>query len=84
MGELAAGKISHFYHKINVAVIELTHSIKVGDRIRIVGHGTDFTQNVESIQVEHHNIEEAQSGQSIGIKVNEPLKPVCQVYLVND
>jgi translation elongation factor EF-1alpha len=84
MGELLVGRISHFYHKINVAVVELTNSIKVGDKIRIVGHGTDFTQQIESIQIEHHNVEEAHKGQSIGLKVHESLRPECKVYLVND
>ena len=79
--ETQVGKISHYYPKINVAVVEVKDgSIKVGDEIHIKGHTTDFKQRVVSMQIEHEEIELAEPGQSIGIKVEEPVRANDLVY----
>jgi putative protease len=65
------GKITHFFSKIGVAVVELTDTIKVGDTILIKGAHTEFEQKVKSMQIEHESIEEAKKGQSIGMKVEQ-------------
>ncbi len=69
MGETEIGKITHFFSKISVAVIELTDTLKVGDTIHVKGATSDFTQTVDSMQIEHENMEEAKAGESIGLKV---------------
>ncbi len=75
------GKITHFFPKISVGVIEITSgTLKVGDRIRIKGKITDFEQEITSMQIEHQNVEEAEEGQSIGLKTNEPVKEHDVVY----
>jgi putative protease len=76
------GKISHYFSKIGVAIIDLSDSLKLGDTIRVVGGGADFTQVVESMQIEHQNIEEAKSGDSIGIKISQKVKEEHKVYKV--
>lgn len=76
------GKVSHYFSKIGVAVIDLSDSLKVGDMIRIVGGETNFTQAVESMQSEHQNIEEAKVGDSIGIKVNQKVREGYKVYKI--
>ena len=43
------GKIIHYYSHINVAVVKLSDNLKVGDKIRVKGHTTDFEQAIESI-----------------------------------
>ncbi len=63
------GDVSHFYTNIEVAVVELTGKLKVGDRIMIKGATTDFTQLVESIQIDHDQVTEAGSGDSVGLQV---------------
>ena len=79
--EMQVGKIAHYYPKIGVAVVEVTGgSIKVGDEIHIKGHTTDFRQKVASLQVEHEKIEMAESGMSIGMKVDEPVRGHDLVY----
>lgn len=81
MEEMQVGKVTHYYTKIGVAVIEITDgSIKVGDEIHIKGHTSDFKQKVSSMQIEHENVEMAEPGQSIGIKVNEPVRANDVVY----
>ena len=83
MPEEMVGKVASYFKKINVAAIDITHgNLKVGDTIHIYGHTTDFTQNVESIQIEHQQIQEAKAGDSIGIKVKDPVRHNDTVYKV--
>ena len=79
--ETQIGKVTHYFAKIGVAVIEVTDgSIKVGDQLRIKGHTTDFKQKVTSMQIEHDKVEIAEPGQSIGMKVSEPVRANDLVY----
>ena len=65
------GKVVHFYPKISVAIIELTGSLKVGDKI-VIGEGDDaFEHTVSSMEYEHKKLEEAKAGDSVGIKVDQ-------------
>ncbi len=70
MTEKKIGKITHFFSKISVAIIELTDDVlSVGETIHVKGHTADFTQKVDSMQIEHLNVPKAEIGQSIGLKV---------------
>lgn len=82
--EQEVGKISHYYDKAGVGIIELTDVLKVGDTIHIKGHTTDFTQQVASLQIEHQNIEEAKAGDSVGIKVDQLVREHDLVYKVSE
>ena len=82
MAEKEIGRISHYYSKIGVAVIELKDAIKVGDRIHIKGHTANFEQDIGSMQIEHQKMDEAHTGQSIGLKVSQPCHEHDTVYLV--
>ena len=74
------GHITHFFSKINVAVIELTAPLAVGDRILVKGPTTDFEQAVDSMQIEHANIPRAEAGQSVGLKMAEHVRERDVVY----
>ncbi|MCK4424615.1 translation elongation factor-like protein [Candidatus Bathyarchaeota archaeon] len=74
------GRVTHFFAKISVAVVELTAPLAVGDRILIKGPTTDLEQVVESMQIEHENIERAEAGQSIGLKVEQRVREIDIVY----
>jgi putative protease len=74
------GRVTHFFPKISVAVIELTKPLSVGDTILIKGPTTDFEQVVESMQIEHKNVQQAKAGQSIGLKVAERVREKDMVY----
>ncbi len=75
------GRISHYFDKIGVAVIDLDSPLKKGDTIRIEGgESTDFTQTVESMEVEHQKIEKAKKGDSVGLKVKEKVREGYKVY----
>ena len=75
------GKISHYFPKISVAVIEVSAPLKVGDKIKIKGANTDFEQIVESMQIEHEKIEEAKPGDSIGLKTQERVREGDTVFI---
>ncbi len=74
------GKITHYFGGIGVAVIELEDILRVGDTIRIVGGTTDFTQAIESMEMEHKKIDEAKAGDSIGLKVSDKVREGYKVY----
>ncbi len=82
MQEKEIGKITHYYGHLNVGIIELSDTLKIGDSIRIKGHSSDFTQSVDSMQIEHANVSEAKSGDVIGIKVIQKAHPHDKVYKV--
>ena len=74
------GRITHFFSKISVCVIELSAPLAVGDTIAIKGPTTDFEQPVESMQIEHNNVQRAEAGQSIGLKVAQRVRENDMVY----
>ena len=74
------GRITHFFTKISVAVIELIAPLVVGDTIMIKGPTTDFEQIVESMQIEHNNVQRAEAGQSIGLRVAQRVRENDMVY----
>ena len=76
------GKVTHYFSKIGVAVIELSDTLKVSDTIRIVGGQTDFNQTVESIEIEHEKVQEAKAGDSVGLKVEQKVREGYKVYKV--
>ncbi len=76
------GKVSHYYTKIGVAVIELIDELSVGDEISIEGATTNFRQKVESIQIQHKNVEKAKAGDSIGLKVIDRVRENDSVYKI--
>ena len=83
MEEHKIGEVIKFFGKIGVAAIQLSEgALKVGDTIRIVGHTSDVSQVIESMQVENANVQEAGKGADIGIKVKERVREHDTVYKV--
>jgi len=74
------GQVTHFFTKISVAIVELKAPLAVGDSILIKGPTTDFEQVVESMQIEHENVERAGAGESIGLKVAGRVREKDTVY----
>ncbi len=82
MEEKKVGEVIKFFGKISVAAIRLTDTLRIGDKIHIVGHTTDITQTVESMQIENKNVQEAGSGADIGIKVKDKVREHDTVYKI--
>lgn len=81
--DIQIGKVTHYYDKIGVAVIEVTNQpLKVGDTVKVSGHDNEFTQKITSLQVEHDQVSEVGVGESCGMKVDEPVKAGDVLYLV--
>ena len=78
--EKPIGEVTHYYTNIGVGIIKLSDSLKTGETIKIKGHSTDLEQTVESMQVEHKEIDEAKSGDVIGIKVSDHVREGDKVY----
>jgi translation elongation factor EF-1alpha len=82
MPEIEIGKVSDYFAHPMVAGVDLTRELKTGDRIHILGHTTDIEMELTSMQIDHQNVPVAQSGQAIGIKVPERVRPGDTVYAV--
>jgi translation elongation factor EF-1alpha len=81
--EKEVGIITNFFERISVAGIDLTGTVKVGDNLHFKGATTDFTQQIESMQIEHQNVTEAHAKDAIGIKVKEKVRKGDKVYLIS-
>jgi len=70
MPEERIGRVDKYYSHLNVAVIELAGGpLRVGDVVRIRGMTTDFEQPVESMQIDHAPVKQAEAGQRVAIQV---------------
>jgi len=85
MEEKKVGEVIKFFGKIGVAAIRITEgSLKVGDKIHIVGHTTDVSQTVDSMQVENKSVQEAGVGADVGIKAKDRVREHDTVYRVTE
>lgn len=82
--EKSIGKITHYFDKIGVAIIELTEPLKVGETLHFFGHDVDFNQKVESMQIEHQSVQEAAGDESVGLKVEQKVKEGTEVFRVTE
>jgi translation elongation factor EF-1alpha len=77
------GKVTHYYDKLNVAIIDLDGTLSVGDNIKFALGGEDlFEQKVESIQIEHEKKDSAGKGDVVGLKTQEAVKEGTEVYKI--
>jgi translation elongation factor EF-1alpha len=75
------GKITHYFDKIEVGIIEISKGkLAVGDEIHIKGATTDFEQAVDSMQIEHEQVQTAKKGDAIGLKVKDKVREGDEVY----
>ena len=84
MPEVEIGKVSDFFARPVVAGIHLTSSLKVGEKIHIIGHTTDMEFTVASMQINNVNVEEAKAGDDVGIKVGDRVRGGDTIYKVTD
>jgi hypothetical protein len=80
--DILIGKVTHYYNRLSVAVVELVGELCLGDQIAILGHTTEFTQPVESLEIEHHKIQSAGTGQEVALKVWEAVRAGDLVYKI--
>jgi putative protease len=80
--EEPVGKITHYFPQIAVAAATLSGELKVGDRVRVKGHTTDFTEAIESLEIEHQKVDRAGPGDDVAFKVSEKARPGDQLLRV--
>ncbi|MDX1386011.1 MAG: EF-Tu/IF-2/RF-3 family GTPase [bacterium] len=82
--EEEVGTVEHYYNGLHVAAIHVEHGrLKVGDRIHIRGHTTDFEETIGNMQVNHTEVREAGRGAHVGIPVHEKVRNHDHVYIVH-
>lgn len=83
--EEKVGIVTGYFAKIGVAVVHLTDgALQAGDKIRVSGHTTDFTQTVESLQLEHRPIQRAEQGSEVAIKILDRVRRHDQVLRIRE
>lgn len=83
MVEEKIGIVEHFFNKVGVAAIKITSGVlKVGDTIHIVGAHTDFTQKIDSMQIDRNPVEAVKAGDDVGIKVKDRVREHDVVYKI--
>ncbi|MFC2163179.1 EF-Tu/IF-2/RF-3 family GTPase [Candidatus Altiarchaeota archaeon] len=83
MTEKKVGQVFSYYPKAEVAAVRMTDGIlRKGDKIHILGHTTDFTQNIDSMQIQAEERDEVRSGEEVGLKVHERVRPNDGVYKI--
>ena len=83
MEDQLVGTVTHYFGQPHVAIVEITEGeLRVGDTIRVVGHTSEFTQQIQSMQLDHAPVDSASIGDSVGIEVGERTREHDRVYLV--
>jgi putative protease len=81
--EKQIGHITHFFNGIGVAVLSLTETLELGDKIHILGHTTDFIQTVTSMEIDHKKVTSVGSGDDVAMKVDEPVRNGDAIYKIS-
>lgn len=85
MPESKVGEVVKFFAKPGVAAIVITDDgLKTGDTVHFKGHTTDFTQTVDSMQIDNQPVEQAGVGDDVGIKVADRVRPGDVAYRVSE
>ncbi len=74
------GKVTHYFPHVSAAVVKVKAPLAVGDNIKIKGSSSDFTQIVESIQIDRVSISKAKKGDEIGLLVISRVREHDVVY----
>ena len=82
MAEKEIGKVIHYFDKAMVAVIRLSGALKVGDDIKFVYNENEFTQPIESMEVEHKKVKSGKKGNEVAIKLKKETHEHAIVYKI--
>ena len=78
--DILIGHVMHYYSRIGVAVLELSHELKIGDTVLFLGHTTDFLQKIASMEINHQRVQAVLAGQEVAVKVDEPVRKSDEVF----
>lgn len=80
MAKKPVGTVTHYFGKPKVGIVTLAGRVTIGDKVRFLGHGADFQQTIESMQIDHVSVKTASSRSDVGIRVNQRVREGTQVY----
>ncbi len=75
MSRTQIGHVTHYYDHLGVAVLALTEVLQVGDWLHILGHTTDFAQQVGSLEIDHCPVHQADASQDVALRVAQRVRP---------
>jgi len=78
------GEVTHYFDRLGVATVLLSNSLVKGDAVHFLGHGSDFIQQITSMQIEHETILSAKKGDEVAIKTDKPVKALTSVFLITE
>jgi peptide subunit release factor RF-3 len=83
MAEEKVGEVVKYFAKPCVAAIKITDGeVKIGDTLKIIGHTTDITNILESMEIDNQKVEKAVAGDFIGIKISDRVRQGDEVFKV--
>ena len=83
MAEKKIGEVIKFFAKPSVAAIQITDGeLNVGDSIKFSGHTTEFSDVVNSMEVDNKPVQRAVTGDSVGLKVSDRVRPGDEVFRI--
>ena len=83
MAEKKIGEVMKFFAKPSVAAVKIVEGeIAVCDSIKFYGHTTEFTDLIESMEVDNKSVQKAVAGDFIGVKVSDRVRPGDEVFKV--
>ena len=74
------GTVTHYFSHLSVAAVTLSDTLRVGDRIHIIGHTTNIEQTVESMEVDHARVDSAGPGDDLALAVTDHVREHDRVY----
>lgn len=78
------GHVTHYFGHIPAGIFKLTGKLKRGEKIHVKGTTTDFTQKVDSIQIDHKDVETAKKGEEVGVQTEQKVRDGDEVFLVTE
>ncbi len=82
-GEELIGEVTHYFGHVGAAVLALNTQLQIGETIHIKGYTTDLVQQVESMQIDHADVQQAGPGEDVAILVSDRVREGDQVYRVS-
>ena len=68
--EKEIGKVNHWYDKIGVAVVKLSGTLSVGDKVKVKKGEVEFEGEISSMQLDHEEIESGKKGKEVAVKIS--------------
>lgn len=76
------GYVEDYYAHVSVIAFTLQSPVSLGRRIQVLGYTTHFEQTIDSMQMDHQPVTQANPGDGVGVKVIARARAGDHVYLL--